>query len=233
MNVIAKLLSVQVGKVAVSGDKSSKEFLTREYTTASCKNPVDGKVQVTKDGIAGDAVADTVHHGGVDKVVFANSFLNYKGWQEFLQADSLPFGALAENLTFDGIDERDVCIGDVHKIGSVILEVSQPRKPCWKISRRWGNKNFTKEIFDTGKTGWYYRVLQEGLFQKGDEVELMSRPEVRVTVQEANEAFKDPDQHGKSVEKLLALEMLADAWSSGLKKRASNKSDDLAYMNVE
>ena len=233
MRSIAKLLSVQVGKVTISGDKSSKVFLTKEYTTASYKNPVDGKVQITKDGIVGDAVADTVHHGGADKALFANSFFNYKAWQEFLKAESLPFGALAENLTLDGVDETDVCIGDVHKIGSVIMEVSQPRKPCWKISRRWGNKKFTKEIFDSGKTGWYYRVLQEGSFQKGNEVELIGRPDVRVTIQEANEAFKDPDQHKKTVGKLLALDMLAEAWSSGLKKRAANKGDDLAYMNVK
>ncbi len=233
MSVIAKLLSVQVGKVTINGDKSSKEFLTKEYTTGSYKNPVDGKVQVTKDGITGDGVADTLHHGGTEKAVFANSFLNYEAWQDFLKIDHLSFGALAENLTFERIDETNVCIGDVHKMGSVIMEVSQPRKPCWKISRRWGNKNFTKEIFDSGKTGWYYRVLQEGLFEKGDEVELVSRPDIMVSIQEANEAFKNPDQHRKTVEKLLALDMLADAWSSGLKKRVTNKGNDLAYMKVE
>ena len=233
MNVIAKLLSVQIGKVVTSGDEQSKEFLTRLYTTASYKNPVSGKVEVTKNGIVGDFVADTVHHGGVDKAVFANSFLNYKAWQAFLTVESLPFGALAENLTFNRIDEGDVCIGDVHKIGSVIMEVSQPRKPCWKISRRWGNKNFTKEIFNTGKTGWYYRVLQEGVFQKGDAVEHISRPDISVTIQEANDAFKAPDTHKQTVEKLLSLDFLAEAWSSGLKKRAINKGEELSYMKID
>ena len=231
--MIAKLLSVQIGKIVTSGDEQSKEFLARPYTTASYKKPINGKVEVTKNGIVGDFVADTVHHGGADKAVFANSFLNYKAWQEFLTVESLSFGALAENLTFDCIDENDVCIGDVHKIGSVIMEVSQPRKPCWKISRRWGNKNFTKEIFDTGKTGWYYRVLQEGLFQKGDAVEHISRPDIAVTIQEANDAFKAPDTHKQTVEKLLSLDFLAEAWSSGLKKRVTNKGGDLSYMNTD
>ncbi len=231
--MIATLLSVQVGKVVTSGDAHSKEFLSKVYTTASYKDPVDGKVEVTKEGIIGDLVADTVHHGGVDKAVFANSFLNYEVWQEFLGVDVLPFGALAENLTCDAIDEHDVCIGDVHKIGSVILEVSQPRKPCWKISRRWGDKSFTKEIYDSGKTGWYYRVLQEGVFQKGDSVELMRRADVTVTIKEANTAFKDPSSHVDTVKRLLALECLAEAWSSGLRKRVTDRDGVLAYMHVD
>ncbi len=230
---IAKVLSVQVGKVVTSGDTQSKEFLKKAYTTASYKNPVDGEVEVTKEGIIGDFVADTVHHGGVEKAVFANSFLNYKAWQEFLEVESLPFGALAENLTFDAIDEKSVCIGDVHKIGSVILEVSQPRKPCWKISRRWGDKRFTKEIYDSGKTGWYYRVLQEGTFQKGDLVELVRRADITVTIEDANSAFKDPSSHVETVKRLLALECLAEAWSSGIRKRVSDKDGVLAYMNVD
>lgn len=231
--MIAKILSVQIGKIVTTGEEQSKDFLTRVYTTASYKKSVTGKVDVTKNGISGDFVADTVHHGGADKVLFANSFLNYKAWQEYLMVDNLPFGALSENLTFDCIDERDVCIGDVHKIGSVILEVSQPRKPCWKIARRWGNKNFTKEIFDTGKTGWYYRVLQEGSFQKGDGVELVKRPDIAVTIQEANDAFKAPDSHKQTVKKLLSLDLLAEAWSSGLKKRVTNKDEKLSYMNTD
>lgn len=76
-----------------TGEEESKDFLTRVHTTASYKTPVSGKVEVTKNGISGDFVADTVHHGGADKVLFANSFLNYKAWQEFLMVNSLPFGA--------------------------------------------------------------------------------------------------------------------------------------------
>ncbi|DAB40584.1 MAG TPA: molybdenum cofactor biosysynthesis protein [Sulfurovum sp. UBA12169] len=233
MNGIAAVLSVQIGSVTKEGEENSKEFLTKTYETASYKLPVSCGVRVTKNGIEGDFVADTVHHGEVDKAVFANSFKNYESWKNFLGLDALAFGALAENLTFDAIDETDVCIGDVHKIGSVILEVSQPRKPCWKISRRWQNKHFTKEIYDTGKTGWYYRVIQEGMMAKGDKVELISRQNVLVSIQEANEAFKDPDEHPDTVEKLMQLDVLAPAWKRGLEKRVANKNEVLEYMKID
>ncbi len=233
MNDIATVLSVQIGNITKEGEENSKEFLTKTYETASYKRPVSENVRVTKNGIEGDFVADTVHHGGVDKAVFANSFKNYESWKNFLGLDVLAFGALAENLTFDAIDETDVCIGDVHKIGSVILEVSQPRKPCWKISRRWQNKYFTKEIYDTGKTGWYYRVIKEGMLAQGDKVELISRQNVLVSIQEANEAFKNPDEHAGTVEKLMQLDVLAPAWKRGLEKRVANKHEILEYMRVD
>lgn len=232
-NVVAKVLSVQTGKVTREGDENSKEFLAKAYETASYKVPVYKSLRVTKNGIEGDFVADTVHHGGVDKALFANSFKNYESWKNFLEPEHLEFGALAENLTFDEIDETSVCIGDVHKIGSVILEVSQPRKPCWKISRRWKNKHFTKEIYDTGKTGWYYRVIQEGILAKGDNVELIDRQNVLVSIQEANDAFKDPDEYTKTAEKLMSMDVLAPAWKRGLEKRVANKNEVLEYMRVD
>lgn len=230
---VATVLSVQVGKVIESGDAHSKDFLTKAYTTASHKTPTEKRLRATKNGLEGDFVADTVHHGGIDKAVFANSFKNYHSWQNFLGVKHLEYGALAENLTIDRIDETTVCIGDIHKIGSVILEVSQPRKPCWKISRVWRDKKFTKEIFDSGKTGWYYRVIQEGALAKNDTVKCIGRQTVLVSIQEANDAFKDPDMHSETVEKLMALSVLAPAWKRGLEQRVANKHEMLAYMRVE
>jgi len=222
MNIIAKILSVQVGKVKTSGDKNSKEFLTKQYTTASIKNPVDEKVEVTKLSIIGDSVADTIHHGGVHKAVFANSINHYNHWKKFLDKEELPYGALGENLTFDTIDESIVCIGDVHKIGSVTLQVSQPRQPCWKLSRRWEHNDFMKEIYDSGKTGWYYRVLEEGSFQSGDSVELISQFKDKITIFEANETLRDVSSNIKTANILLNMECLAPAWLKSLNSKLGN-----------
>ena len=219
MNIIAKILSVQIGKVTTTGDKESKDFLKKQYTTASYKNPVNGKVTVTKLTIIGDSVADTIHHGGVDKAVFANSINNYPTWQKFLGKDELPYGALGENLTFDTIDESDVCIGDIHKIGSVTMQVSQPRQPCWKISRMWEHNDFMKEIYDSGKTGWYYRILEEGTFEANNKVELISRLDNRITIFEANETMRNPSAYPKRAKYLLELDVLAKAWFNSLNKR--------------
>ncbi|MEA3554685.1 MAG: MOSC domain-containing protein, partial [Campylobacterota bacterium] len=216
MDTIAKILSVQVGKVVTSGNKNSSEFLSKEYTTASIKNPVNTKVEVTKLSIVEDSVADTVHHGGVHKAVFANSINNYNHWKEFLNKDELPYGALGENLTFDTIDESDVCIGDIHKIGSATMQVSQPRQPCWKISRRWEHNDFMQEIYNSGKTGWYYRVLEEGSFQVNDKVELVSQLETKITILEANKTLRDVSLNIKTANKLLDMECLAPAWLKSL-----------------
>ena len=219
MNTIAKIISVQIGKVVTSGDKDGKDFLKKEYTTASIKNPIDTKVSVTKLSIIGDSVADTIHHGGVDKAVFANSINNYDTWKKFLNKENLPYGALGENLTFDTLDESTVCIGDIHKIGTVTMQVSQPRQPCWKISRRWEHNDFSKEIYNSGKTGWYYRILKEGNFQTGDSVKLVSRLDKRLTIFEANETMRDPISYPNRVEYLLNLDLLAAAWLSSLQKK--------------
>jgi MOSC domain-containing protein YiiM len=94
-----KLISVQVGRVKSYGDKESKEFLEKYWESASVKEVVKGKIFVGKTGLAGDEVADKIHHGGLEKAVFANSYENYKEWAEFLALETIPFGALAENLT--------------------------------------------------------------------------------------------------------------------------------------
>ena len=219
MKHIAKILSVQIGKVVTSGDQNSKDLLTKQYTTASIKNPVDKEVKVTKLTIIGDSVADTIHHGGVDKAVFANSINNYPSWKKFLNKDKLPYGALGENLTFDTLDESTVCIGDIHKIGTVTMQVSQPRQPCWKLSRRWEHNDFMKEIYETGKTGWYYRILEEGNFKAGDDVKLISQLDDRLTIFEANETMRNPSAHPKRTKYLLELDILAPAWFNSLNKK--------------
>ena len=219
MNIISKILSIQVGKVVTLGDENSSNITKKQITTASYKHPIFTEAKVTKLSIIGDSVADTIHHGGVDKAIFANSFKNYKRWQEFLNKDELSFGALGENLTFEGIDEEDVCIGDDHKIGSVTLEVSQPRQPCWKISRMWEQKDFMQEIYTSGRTGWYYRVLQEGSFKANDMVELVSRVQNPITILEANKVMRNPKENQSKAQELLSLDILALAWSNGLRKK--------------
>lgn len=182
-NIISKVVSVQVGKIKIIQDDSMKN---KSWSTASYKDIISDTVDVRFDGIEGDEVSDLIHHGGKDKAIFANSFENYKDWAIYLGKKNLEFGALSENLTLSKIKEKDVCIGDIHKIGTTILEVSQPREPCWKISKKHNNETFTKNIYDTGRTGWYYRVLEEGKIKKNDSVELLRRVKNPITILQAN-----------------------------------------------
>ena len=226
-----KVISLQIGKVSSYGNKNSKEFLDKYWESASFKEAVTGNVWAGRLGLVGDEVADKVHHGGLDKAIFANSYENYPTWAKFLKLSHIPFGALAENLTISTLHESSVHIGDIHQIGTALLQVSQPRKPCWKISRRWENKEFTKEIFTTGLSGWYYRVLEEGNISSGDEVKIISQNPQRVTILNANIAFANPNQYKEILKQILSIENLALSYEASILKRLQGDTN-LDYMNT-
>jgi len=144
------------------------------------KTSVQQKLMVTKLGLAGDDQADTKHHGGEDKAVFV---LPSSAYQRF--EISHDYGFLGENLTIDGIDEEDVCLGDRLQIGTVLLEVSQPRSPCWKLDALvTENSNqesglFLKTYSDSGHVGFYCRVLAEGFVEQEQSVRWLTRSEER------------------------------------------------------
>lgn len=226
-----KLLSVQLGKVKGYGDKESRDFLGKYWESGSFKEATSLRVWAGKLGLNGDEVADKVHHGGEEKAIFANSYENYKEWSEFLGKE-MPFGALAENLTISGLHESNVCLGDIYKIGDATLQVSQPRKPCWKIAKRWNNQKFTHEIYTTGLTGWYYRVIEEGFLGAGDEVVLLSREAEQVSILDANMAFANPIMHRDILEKILSIPSLAPSYRASIEKRIAGEFS-LEYMRVD
>ena len=228
----ASVLSVQVGRAKTYGDAQSKDFLEKEWESASFKEVSEIPLYVSFNGLAGDEVADKMHHGGMDKAIFANSYENYAHWASFLGVGHLPFGALAENLTMTGLHENNVMLGEIHQIGTVLLQVSQPRKPCWKISRRWNHKAFTNEIFTSGLTGWYYKVLQEGVIGTGNEIRVISQETPQISILEANEAFYAPEKYQSILETILEIPSLAGSYNESIVKRLSHESD-LGYMNTE
>jgi len=213
---ISTIVSLQIGKIRTIKDDTVKGG---EWQTGSYKEPVTNIKDVTFDGIDGDEVSDLIHHGGTHKAVFANSYENYKPWAEFLGVEKLEFGALAENLTLSDIKEEDVCIGDIHQIGTVVFEVSQPREPCWKISKKHNHKTFTKNIYDTGRTGWYYRVLEEGQIKKGDEVVRLKRIANPITILKANEVLRNPKENIELATQLIELDILGEPFRKSLKKK--------------
>lgn len=229
---MAKIISLQVGRAKTYGDAQSKDFLDKEWRSASFKEVSSTPLFAHFMGLDDDEVADTLHHGGIDKAIFANSYENYAHWASFLGVEHLPFGALAENLTITGLHERSVMLGEVHQIGTAILQVSQPRKPCWKISRRWNHAAFTNEIFTSGLTGWYYKVLQEGLINSGDEVKVVKQKSAQISILEANEAFREPEQYQSVLEAILDIPSLADSYKESIEKRLKNESD-LSYMKTK
>lgn len=166
----ASILSVQTGLSQPLGpDKVPSAFV---------KTARDGAVKVERLGLDGDEQADLIAHGGPEKAVYGYAASHYPAWaKEFpALADHFVGGAMGENLTIAGMDEGDICVGDVHAIGSVLLQVCQPRQPCFKFAAAHKNKLLPKAMVRLGYSGWYYRVLQAGSLKAGDPLTLHDRP---------------------------------------------------------
>lgn len=147
--MIGSVISVQVGQKMTYNEENRHIVAKKSWTTASYKYVKEGAVAVRFNGLDGDEVADTVHHGGMIKQ-FLPIAMKLPNLESFFGIDTLPFGALSENVTLSKLHEG-VTLGEIHRIGTAILQVSQPRKPCWKISRRWNNIDFTSEIHRTAR----------------------------------------------------------------------------------
>ena len=147
--------------------------------SAIAKTPVRGPVHVGPLGLEGDEQGDPKVHGGPDKAVHQYAQEHYAPWRTELGA--LPVlaapGAFGENIASTGMTEHSLCLGDQVRAGSsVLLEVSQSRQPCWKLNDRFAVPTMARRVQDSGRTGWYYRVLQPGHLQAGDALVLVARP---------------------------------------------------------
>lgn len=147
-------------------------------TSAIDKAPVSGPVMAGPEGLAGDEQADRRHHGGPDKALHAYAVANYPLWAAEMpdRAGFFRPGAFGENLVVEGLDEAGICLGDRWRLGKALVEVSQGRQPCWKLNDRFGVPDMARRVQDTGRTGWYYRVLQPGVARAGDTLQLLERP---------------------------------------------------------
>ena len=199
------------------GRPQPENFHGKEWVTGICKQPVAGPLELTCTGFVGDGVADRRHHGGEDKAVCAYSFEHYPHWLEVLGGE-LPVAAFGENLTISGLVEEDLCIGDTFQVGRAIVQVSQPRQPCKTLAARYGRADFVKLVVATGKTGWYFRVLAEGMVMAGDQVLLLDKDPQRVTVAEANRIFHHDRKNLIGLERLLVVPALSGSWQRSLQE---------------
>lgn len=148
-------------------------------TSAIAKQPVDGPLPLGPEGFPGDEQADRRVHGGPEKAVHHYPRDHYAAWRDALHPAPAVLdaaGAFGENLSTTGLTEADVCVGDVWRLGGAVLQVSQARQPCWKLNHRFGVRDMAKRVQTTGRTGWYYRVLEAGAVARGDALSLIDRP---------------------------------------------------------
>ncbi len=220
-----QIISLQTGMPRTLGSPGAVEPMEREWTTGFLKEPVDGFRRVTRLGIEGDGQADLVNHGGPDKAINAYPAEHYAGWAEELRL-TLPAGAFGENFTTCGLTEADVCVGDVFRAGDLILQVSQPRQPCWKLSRRWRIRELAARVERTGKTGWYFRVLAVGAIQAGEALELIERLAPHWSIAAANDVMHHRKDDRAAALHLASCAALSASWKSSLTRRATSGDAD-------
>lgn len=178
----ARLLAVNVGGVR------RIDVGDRTITTAIWKSPVTGRVAVRGVNVSGDDQADRSVHGGEHKAVYAYAWEDTLWWQDELGRELKP-GNFGENLTLERLDPSSAVVGEHWRVGSAVLEVSEPRFPCFKLGIRMGDPLFVKRFAAARRTGTYLKIAQEGDVGAGDAVELLARPAHGITIGLFAEAF--------------------------------------------
>lgn len=204
--VRARVFSVRAGRVAPLGPNGVRSgFVKRE---------LEGPATVTELGIEGDEQADLSVHGGYDKAVYGYALSSYATWiREFPQHASLLVpGGLGENLSIDGVDETTVCVGDIVRIGSTMLQVTQPRQPCFKLALLYNDRRMPQGMMKNGRCGWYYRVLEPGQLRAGDFALLQDRPNPDWSIAKFFNLIATRSATRGDMCELAALDGLADYW---------------------
>lgn len=211
------ITSINVGTV---------QIYTDDWTTAFFKNPVDGRVWVSELCVDGDEQHHKKYHGGTFRPILAYCSEHYKAWNDELSMD-FPYGGFAENFTISGLDENTVCLGDIFWVGDTLkIQVSQPRLPCDQISMRWNMPELTKLVKQSGRTGWYMSVLEEGYAEAGMPITLQDRPYPEWTIANVHNIYQRRTRMPEEALKLADCEALETGWRKRLKKAGEKYSSN-------
>lgn len=226
MDIILK--KVFVGLPQKVGIKDAENPLDREWESGIFKQPIQGPVLLTKTGLFGDGQADMENHGGPEKAVFVYPFEHYEYWQRDLNTTEIEPGAMGENFLLENVKEDMIALGDTFRIGDAVVQVSQPRQPCWKPARRFKIKKLALLIQNTGRTGWYFRVLKEGNIREDQKLTLIDRPSPKWTIAKCNEIMHGDSPNPEELRELAQCEWLAESWKNTLNKRiATGEPSDI------
>jgi MOSC domain-containing protein YiiM len=184
----------------------------RTASTGIFKEPVSNRVMVRSLNLDGDRQADLTVHGGLDKAIYVYPFEHYDYWRSELPDMDLPLGIFGENFTTTGLKEAEVNIGDRFRIGNLILMVTQPRMPCYKLGIRFGRPDMVKRFLASRRTGFYFRVLQESEVGVGDTLELLSRDDHHITVADITQLYVREEDNPELLHRAAQLEALPQSW---------------------
>lgn len=230
--IISKVLELKVGNVESSKLKDNKREL---LVSAIKKRPIQ-KAYLTKLGFREDEQGDPLHHGGENKALFLFCATTYEKINSHFNSsfDMSGVASFGENLVLSEISESGVCVGDILEIGQSLVQITQPRQPCWKLSANTELKDMTKVTFLNGFTGWYAKVLKEGYISKDDEVVLQKRAHKNLTIAKLNELIVDPMSDEVATKEALLCDDLGRAFFASLTKRYTlrEKDDQFSYYHT-
>lgn len=206
-----KLVSVNVGlpQTVTIGDQT--------IHTGIYKEPTQKRLYLTATGLEDDGQADRRVHGGPDKAVCVYSAEHYDYWRSV--GMDLSYGAFGENLTVYGLTEAEACIGDTFTLGEAVVQVCQPRMPCYKVAAKLGLPDLPANMVEKGFSGFYLRVLQEGSIQLGDQLERVESHPSAFTIAEANRVVHHEPHDKETLRRLLEVDVLAQSWRGISQKR--------------
>jgi MOSC domain-containing protein YiiM len=221
---VGTIISLQVGQPQTVGSRESSDRFDEAWTTGFFKLPVTAPVWLGTTNLNGDGQADLKNHGGPEKAVNVYPVEHYPYWQQVLGETKFPFGSFGENFTTEGLLETEVYLGDIFEVGEALVQVSQPRQPCWKLARRWRKNDLALLVQESGRTGWYFRVIKEGTVQAGSRLILVERPCPEWTVASANDVMHRWTDDIQAAQRLAVCPALAVRWRETLNKRVETKT---------
>lgn len=215
---------MRIEAIAVGGPKAVP-WQGRDVTTSIFKTPVAGPVLARGNNLEGDQQSDLQVHGGAFKAVYAYAAEHYDFWRGQLGRELEP-ASFGENLTVSGLDEPDLCIGDVVRIGGAELEATLPRLPCFKLGLRFGDPRMVKTFARSRRWGIYFRIAREGQIAVGDAVTIVHRDPARLPVYEIARVYVSDGDDLATMRRLAAHERLDPAWREWLVERLAGTRDD-------
>lgn len=216
---------IQLGRVKQLLIGKSRSYTCPDTFSAINKQPVTSSVKVSVHGLEGDEQADLRVHGGIDKAVHFYPIEYYAYWHAVLKLEhSLPVpGAFGENISTEGITEYSLCLGDKLQIGSVILEITQGRQPCWKLNDRFGVPDMALQVQQSLRTGWYAKVGLPGMLAAGDKILLLERPYPEWPLARMMAILYQGGAFSPELEALLQLPLVA-SWQRLVEQRIATRT---------
>ncbi len=201
-----KLVSVNVGLPRLLTWRGAT------FETGIFKEPVVGRIMLRETNLDGDRQADLTVHGGVNKAVYGYPAEHYDYWHKQLPKHELPWGAFGENFTTEGLLESQICVADKYRVGSAVLAVTTPRLPCFKLVAKFRRDDMIERFLRSGRSGYYFSVVEEGEVGAGDELKLLERQDPTLTIAEIADLYVSASPDLEVLERALQVRALPESW---------------------